>query len=78
MTHCFIDSMNKWIIETIAMKFTRYSKFNGLDVYGINLGDLMESLSDSLLSSGYDDDYYWTREQMPSGHITRCFAARFA
>ncbi|HEX6188977.1 MAG TPA: VWA domain-containing protein, partial [Pyrinomonadaceae bacterium] len=43
----------------------RYSKFNGLDVYGINLGDLMESLSDSLLSSGYDDDYYWTRQRMP-------------
>jgi len=47
------------------MRFTRYSKFNGLDVYGINLGDLMEGLSDSLLYSGYDDDYYWTREQMP-------------
>src|SRR5437773_3966325 len=47
------------------MKFTRYSKFNGLDVYGINLGDLMEGLSDSLLSSGYDDDYYWTRQRMP-------------
>src|SRR5436190_13246894 len=47
------------------MRFTRYSKFNGLDVYGINLGDLMEGLSDSLLSSGYDDDYYWTRQRMP-------------
>src|SRR2546421_12758845 len=47
------------------MKFTRYSKFNGLDVYGIDLGDLMDALSDSLLSSGYDDDYYWTRERMP-------------
>src|SRR6266478_8729008 len=47
------------------MKFTRYSKFNGLDVYGLNLGDLMEGLSDSLLYSGYDDDYYWTRQQMP-------------
>jgi len=47
------------------MRFTRYSKFNGLDVYGIDLGDLMEGLSDSLLSSGYDDDYYWTRERMP-------------
>jgi Ca-activated chloride channel family protein len=47
------------------MKFTRYSKFNGLDVYGINLGDLMEGLSDSLLYSGYDDDYYWTRERRP-------------
>ena len=47
------------------MKFTRYSKFNGLDVYGINLGDLMDGLSDSLLYSGYDDDYYWTRQRMP-------------
>src|SRR2546427_7212137 len=47
------------------MKFTRYGKFNGLDVYGINLGDLMEGLSDSLLYSGYDDEYYWTRQQMP-------------
>src|SRR5205809_680530 len=45
------------------MRFTRYGKFNGLDVYGINLGDLMDGLSDSLLYSGYDDDYYWTREQ---------------
>jgi Ca-activated chloride channel family protein len=47
------------------MRFTRYSKFKGLDVSGINLGDLMESLSDSLLDSGYDDDYYWTRQRQP-------------
>src|SRR5919198_146560 len=47
------------------MRFTRYSKFNGLDVYGINLGDLMDALSDSLLYSGFDDDYYWTRQPMP-------------
>lgn len=47
------------------MRFTRYGKFNGLDVFGINLGDLMEGLSDSLLSSGYDDDYYWTRQRTP-------------
>ena len=47
------------------MRFTRYSKFNGLDVYGINLGDLMEGLSDALLYSGYDDDYYWTRQRLP-------------
>ncbi|HYJ88802.1 MAG TPA: VWA domain-containing protein [Pyrinomonadaceae bacterium] len=47
------------------MKFTRYSKFKGLDVSGINLGDLMEGLSDSLLDSGYDEDYYWTRQQRP-------------
>src|SRR5258708_37567542 len=45
------------------MKFTRYGKFDGLDVFGINLGDLMEGLSDSLLYSGYDDNYYWTRER---------------
>ena len=47
------------------MRFTRYSKFKGLDVSGINLGDLMEGLSDSLLDSGYDDDYYWTRQRRP-------------
>src|SRR5437764_4916516 len=55
--------MKEWINESIRMRFTRYSKFNGLDVYGLNLGDLMEGLSDSLLYSGYDDDYYWTRER---------------
>jgi Ca-activated chloride channel homolog len=47
------------------MKFTRYSKFKGLDVSGIDLGDLMENLSDALLDSGYDDDYYWTRQRRP-------------
>jgi len=47
------------------MKFTRYGKFNGLDVLSLNLGDLMEGLSDSLLYSGYDDDYYSTRQRMP-------------
>src|SRR5690242_20508666 len=44
------------------MKFTRYSKFKGLDVSSINLGELMDSMSDDLLDSGYDDDYYWTRQ----------------
>jgi len=47
------------------MKFTRYGKFNGLDVFGINLGDLMEGLSDSLLYSGYDAAYYWPRQRLP-------------
>src|SRR5919206_2647898 len=47
------------------MKFTRYSKFKGLDVSAINLGDLMDALSDSVLQSGYDDDYYWTRQRRP-------------
>ena len=44
------------------MKFTRYSKFKGFDVLSINLGELMDSMSDALLDSGYDDDYYWTRQ----------------
>lgn len=58
------------------MKFTRYSKFKGLDVYAINLGDLMEGLSDALLDSGYDDDYYWTRQRRP--HDTSLDALRRA
>ncbi|MCA1635047.1 MAG: VWA domain-containing protein [Acidobacteria bacterium] len=45
------------------MKFIRYSKFKGFDVSGLSLGDLMELLQDSLLQSGYDDDYYWTRQR---------------
>ncbi|MGI8786745.1 MAG: vWA domain-containing protein [Pyrinomonadaceae bacterium] len=45
------------------MKFIRYSKFTGFDVMGVNLGDLMQSLSDSLLDSGYNDDYYWSRQR---------------
>jgi len=45
------------------MKFIRYSKFKGFDVSGINLGDLMQSLSDSLLDSGYNEDYWWTRQR---------------
>ncbi len=45
------------------MKFIRYSKFNGFNVSDVNLGDLMQSLSDSLLDSGFNDDYYWTRER---------------
>ncbi|MDQ2747582.1 MAG: VWA domain-containing protein [Acidobacteriota bacterium] len=45
------------------MKFIRYSKFKGFNVSDVNLGDLMQSLSDSLLDSGYNDDYYWTRQR---------------
>ncbi len=45
------------------MKFIRYSKFKGFDVSDVNLGDLMQSLSDSLLDSGYNEDYYWTRQR---------------
>src|SRR5215212_8546267 len=45
------------------MKFIRYSRFKGFDVSGLSLGDLMGLLQDSLLSSGYDEDYYWTRKR---------------
>lgn len=45
------------------MKFIRYSKFNGFDVFGVNLGDLMNSLSDMMLDSGFNEDYYWTRQR---------------
>jgi Ca-activated chloride channel family protein len=45
------------------VKFIRYSRFKGFDVSGVRLGDLMEMLQDSLLQSGYDDDYYWTRRR---------------
>lgn len=47
------------------MKFTRYSKFKGFDVFGVSLGDLMESLTDNFLQSGFHEDYYWTRMKMP-------------
>jgi Ca-activated chloride channel homolog len=47
------------------MKY-RYSKFQGFDVSSINLGELMDSMSDALLDSGYDDDYYWTRQRKPT------------
>lgn len=45
------------------MKFIRYSKFKGFDVFGIDLGDLMDSLSDRMLDSGYSEDYWWTRQR---------------
>lgn len=47
------------------MKFIRYSKFKGFDVSGVNLGDLMDELSNMMLQSGFDDDYYWTRQRRP-------------
>ncbi len=45
------------------MKFIRYSKFSGFDVFGVDLGQLMDSLADSMLDSGFHDDYWWTRER---------------
>ncbi len=51
------------VIGDFKMKFIRYSKFKGFDVFGVNLGDLMESLSESLLQSGFHEDYWYTRER---------------
>jgi len=45
------------------MKFIRYSRFKGFDVSGLSLGDLMDALQDAFLDSGFDDDYYWTRQR---------------
>jgi Ca-activated chloride channel family protein len=45
------------------MKFIRYSKFNGFDVFGVDLGSLMDSLSSRMLDSGYNEDYWWTRQR---------------
>ena len=45
------------------MKFIRYSKFKGFDVFGVNLGDLMQSLSDMMLDSGYNEDYWYSRQR---------------
>ncbi|MGD9589247.1 MAG: VWA domain-containing protein [Pyrinomonadaceae bacterium] len=45
------------------MRFIRYSKFKGFDVFGIDLGELMDSLSGSILDSGFNQDYWWTRER---------------
>jgi Ca-activated chloride channel family protein len=47
------------------MKFIRYSKFKGFDVFGINLGDLVDALTDNFLQSGYSDNYYRTRQHIP-------------
>ena len=45
------------------MKFIRYSKFKGFDVFGVNLGDLMDALSNMVLDSGFNEDYWWSRQR---------------
>jgi len=45
------------------MRFIRYTKFQGFDISSLNLGELMDAMSDALLDSGYDDDYYWNRQR---------------
>jgi Ca-activated chloride channel family protein len=45
------------------MKFIRYSKFKGFDAATIDLGSLMDSMSNRMLDSGFNDDYWWTRQR---------------
>lgn len=45
------------------MKFIRYSKFRGFDVAGVDLGSLMDALSNQMLDSGFHEDYWWTRQR---------------
>src|SRR6476659_1063742 len=45
------------------MKFIRYSKFRGFDVSSVDLGNLMDSLSNQMLDSGFHEDYWWTRQK---------------
>src|SRR5690348_155525 len=45
------------------MKFIRYSKFRGFDVAGVDLGSLMDALSNQMLDSGFHEDYWWTRQK---------------
>ena len=45
------------------MKFIRYSKFKGFDVSSLDLGGLMDALSNQVLDSGYNEDYWWTRQR---------------
>jgi Ca-activated chloride channel family protein len=45
------------------MKFIRYSKFKGFDVFGLDLGSLMDALSEEMLDSGFNEDYWWTRQR---------------
>jgi Ca-activated chloride channel family protein len=45
------------------MKFIRYSKFKGFDVFGLDLGSLMDALSEQMLDSGFNEDYWWTRRR---------------
>jgi len=49
-----------------TMKFIRYSKFRGFDVSSIDLGNLMDSLSNQMLDSGFHEDYWWTRQKSRS------------
>ena len=57
------DRERKRKFQGARMRFIRYSKFNGFDVFGVDLGELMDSLSDAMLDSGFSDDYWWTRER---------------
>jgi Ca-activated chloride channel family protein len=45
------------------MKFTKYSKWTGIDLDSISLEDLLDKLSEFLLQSGFESGYWDDREQ---------------
>ncbi len=47
------------------MKFIKYSKFTGEEAEGVDLHDLMKALSDFLLQSGFQSQFYSAFEQHP-------------
>ncbi|GIU81066.1 MAG: VWA domain-containing protein [Acidobacteria bacterium] len=44
------------------MKLVRYSKFEGFDVFGIDLGELMNALSNFFLDSGYREPWWMPKQ----------------
>jgi len=47
------------------MKYTRYSKYTGEPWDAIDLADLVSRLSDFLLQSGYESQFYGLQEMDP-------------
>ena len=47
------------------MKFIKYTKFTGQEADGISMEDLMRALSDFLLQSGFESQYYSMYEMDP-------------
>jgi Ca-activated chloride channel homolog len=45
------------LVTVFAMKFTRYSKYDGVDWESLSLEELLDRLSDFLLQSGFDSPY---------------------
>ena len=49
----------------IVMKYTKYSKYTGEPADEVDLDELVNKLSDFLLQSGYDSQFYGISEMDP-------------